>query len=118
MKKLWRKMVTALGKAPSNTQENAKNADNSSYNYEAIENTPFLHVKDPERGWYIVLADTRITEPIHNKQKSLEQVTEINWKTLTTIIATIVQKVIEKKEEEAKQQRAKDYEELTKEYTQ
>jgi hypothetical protein len=114
MKKLWKKMVIALGKAPSNTQDNVKKEDNSNYNYEQIPNTPFIHVKDVDQGWYIVMADTRITEPTHNKAESLKQIEDINWKTLTVVIATIVQKVIEKREEEVTKKVEEQIQELTK----
>jgi hypothetical protein len=119
MKKIFKTiMATISGKSQQSTQESANKNDNSnSYNYEYIENTPFIHVKDDIQGWYIVMGDTRITEPTKNKHQSLKQIEDINWKTLTVVIATIVQKVLDKRKEEATTELEKKIDEIQDKFT-
>ena len=89
-------------------QSNAENTDkqhssdnNELTTNEKIENTPFFVRGNDKMGYFITLGDTRISELYEDEISARLQVNNNNWNFITTVIATITEKILNQMQIEA-----------------
>lgn len=77
--------------ATSNTQNNAEETLNNGYLAEnrQIENTPFV-LRRREKGYFLTIGDTRITEPTETEQETLNRLKEEKWIIIAAMIVHVV----------------------------
>lgn len=75
----------------SNTQNNAGETLNNGYLAEnrQIENTPFV-LRRREKGYFLTIGDTRITEPTETEQETLDRLTKEEWIIIAAMIVHVV----------------------------
>lgn len=90
-----------------NGSQNVSETNSKNYSNDEIEGTPFRQISEMNENtgeWtsYLVMGDYRITEKMHSAEliEEVLQLKKMNWKTLTTIIAVIIEQTLKIKEEE------------------
>lgn len=73
-----------------NTGEIAK--ENSPLiNREKIEGTPFWLIGILEQGWFIVMGDQRLTEPVETKEQALKLLQTEHWQIMMNMVVTLIE---------------------------
>lgn len=72
-------------------QTNAENTNNYKSNFEEVKDTPFAIVEENEE-YFGVIGKYRITEKWENKKNLEENLKEITWNKIVTLVAILMEK--------------------------
>ena len=63
-------------------------------NYEQIDGTPFTLVEVEEKGYTLLIGNSQVMEWTETKEEALKmtEIENLNWQTLTSMIAVLVEK--------------------------
>lgn len=90
------KQTTTKENATSVTQSYAEKTHKQDYlaTDEQIEKTPFVLRWRHEKGWFLTIGGTRITEPTLTKEQTLVKLTENTWELIAGMIVHITNLLI------------------------
>lgn len=82
-------------------EQNTNSTDSKpSFERKDIALTPFSKIYQEGKGWFLVMGDNRLTEPVEDEKVLDKLVKSKDWGLMTTIIAVITQRVIKTINEE------------------
>jgi hypothetical protein len=78
----------------SHTNAKQKNGNNKNSNYKLVEretvpNSPFTLIKFEEKGWYITIAQNRLSEAYENKEEAIKYIEQKPWELIIKVILAI-----------------------------
>ena len=72
-----------------NDMSNTTDRQNSNFETELIENTPFMRVEKDGKH-FAIIAGKRVTEFYNTKQELLDKVNERNWDLITCLVGVMI----------------------------